>query len=123
MHTKCKVCWGVKARRSTATIDLVFPRIRFLAKPCNEILPPRRSAHKTAPRSEKTSSTENTCRKTSMSLVLLVEIRNANADGLLDDHDLTRAEHRSADVNVDILSGRPHHLDDAALVQRENLAH
>src|SRR5665213_1570316 len=53
--------------------------------------------------------------------VLDIEVRDTDPHRAFDNDDLTESRQLPADENVDILSGGTVHLDDAALLQRQNV--
>ena len=64
------------------------------------------------------------CRITSMFMgsFLQTEIRDSNPDRILDNHDLSVAHQRTADQNVDVVSGRAPHAYNAVCSKLQNLS-
>src|SRR5687768_8567933 len=50
------------------------------------------------------------------------EVGNTYAHGVIGDHDLAEAHDYAAHQNVDVLSGGTGHADEAAFIERKNLA-
>ena len=53
---------------------------------------------------------------------LLIKVRDAYADGIFNDDDFSVSNHRSPNDDVDVLTRRPRHPDDAIYLKIQDLA-